>query len=272
MIGSGRMVYVYNNTVRGYNHIKSETVCQDYSDSYVDNSKQIITCCDGHGSKVYLRSNIGSKIASNVVIDVLKNYNYFDIVQIQKNKNYDKLKLEILCKWNSEVEKHLEENPLEEVDGLTDKEQFRLKNNPVTAYGTTLNSAMLIDDKIVCIQIGDGGLFLVKERKITNAFPENDENVANITNSLCSDDAYQDLFVDIYDADDYDGVFLLTDGVLAPYGTYQSLESNLINVIEEIVKSNTKDIIDEELNIFLKSLGEINGNGDDVSLSIIYYK
>ena len=131
---------------------------------------------------------------------------------------------------------------------------------------------MLIHDKIVCVQIGDGGLFLVKENKITNAFPENDGNVANITNSLCSDNAYSDLFIKVFDADDYDGVFLFTDGVLAPYGTYKSLEHNLINVIENIIEYNTKDFVDEQLNKYINNLGEVDGNGDDVSLGVIYYK
>ena len=233
MIGSGKMVYLYNNTVRGFNHIKNNTLCQDYSESYDDKGFQIVTCCDGHGSKIHFRSDIGSKLASNVVIDILKDYDIKDIVNLQENNNYDKLKLDILCRWNKEVERHLEENPFDELNYLNEHQQFRVKNNPAIAYGTTLNCVMKYLDKLLCIQIGDGGIFTVKDGKINNVFPENDKNVANITCSLCSDDAYSDLYIKVINANEYDGVFLFTDGVLVPYGTFSNIERNLINVIED---------------------------------------
>ena len=266
------MVYLYNNTVRGFNHIKNNTLCQDYSESYDKKGFQIVTCCDGHGSKIHFRSDIGSKLASNVVIDILKDYNIKDIVNLQENNNYDKLKLDILCRWNNEVERHLEENPFDDLNYLNEHQRFRVKNNPAIAYGTTLNCVMKYLDKLLCIQIGDGGIFTVKDGKINNVFPENDKNVANITCSLCSDDAYSDLYIKVINANEYDGVFLFTDGVLVPYGTFLNIEKNLINVIEDIIKYETKEGVDQILNEYIVALGEKDGSGDDVSLGIIYYK
>ena len=42
MIGSGRMIY-FTKTSRGYSHINNNIVCQDYSASYHDDEKTIIT-------------------------------------------------------------------------------------------------------------------------------------------------------------------------------------------------------------------------------------
>lgn len=265
------MIYVYNKSVRGFSHIENNTLCQDYSEKYLDKEKQIITCADGHGSKIYIRSDRGSRIASNIAIELLKECDYEDLLIYKKNNNFDKLKLEILCKWHEAVEKDLENDPLEE-SNLTEKEKFKINNNPHIAYGTTLNAVMMFKDLLLCIQIGDGGMFLIKDREIINALPENDGNVANLTNSLCGDDAYDNLFINVFNKEDYDGVFIATDGVLAPYATYQNLQDNLINVIVNLIKDNAKEIVDEELDNYFTNLGGEIGNGDDVSAGIIYYK
>ena len=69
------MIFLYNKSVTGYNHKREGSICQDYSDSYYDNKFVIITACDGHGGKIYFRSDVGSKLASDSVISVFKKYN-----------------------------------------------------------------------------------------------------------------------------------------------------------------------------------------------------
>ena len=54
----------FNVTSIGYSHVKSGKVCQDFSSSYSDRERTIITACDGHGGEVYIRSHKGSKFAS----------------------------------------------------------------------------------------------------------------------------------------------------------------------------------------------------------------
>ena len=54
----------FNVTSIGYSHVKSGKVCQDFSSSYSDGERTIITACDGHGGEVYIRSHKGSKFAS----------------------------------------------------------------------------------------------------------------------------------------------------------------------------------------------------------------
>ena len=64
------MLYVFSKSSIGYSHIKDKGQCQDFSAVYKDPKRTIITCCDGHGGRKYIRSHIGSHMASNAIINV----------------------------------------------------------------------------------------------------------------------------------------------------------------------------------------------------------
>ena len=69
---------------------------------------------------------------------------------------------------------------------------------------------MILGTKIICVSIGDGGCFLVKSGIVTPAFAEDeDEPVANITYSLCQDDAFSHLLVSVHELSAYDGAVIL---------------------------------------------------------------
>lgn len=116
------MKLFYNKSFKGYSHTQSNKPCQDYSDSYVSGDRIIVTCADGHGGNIYFRSELGSKFASDSLIKVLSKQT------LKKLKNIDKIKLDILCEWNSLVEQDIEKNPIniDELDFLNDKEKKRL--------------------------------------------------------------------------------------------------------------------------------------------------
>ena len=107
---------IYNKTSIGYSHLNKNVVCQDYSEHYIDDNYKIITACDGHGGKIYIRSDRGSRFASQAVIDVITKYSPLDIEHLIKNGALNKLKLEILCKWNELIEQDYSK------EGFTDKE------------------------------------------------------------------------------------------------------------------------------------------------------
>jgi hypothetical protein len=48
-----------------------------------------------------------------------------------------------------------------EVEHLNEDRLFKIKQHPEKAYGTTLNGAMVFGNKLVCVSIGDGGVFMV---------------------------------------------------------------------------------------------------------------
>ena len=58
----------------GASHLPKSMPCQDYSLKCEDEDVQLIIVCDGHGSKTYVRSNVGSCLAAKITKEVLLNF------------------------------------------------------------------------------------------------------------------------------------------------------------------------------------------------------
>lgn len=260
------MITFFTKTTIGYSHIKENKCCQDYSASYHDEERTIITSADGHGGDIYIRSHLGSKFASEAAIKVLKEFDKSDFYRYSKIDIINNLRLKILCEWNRMVEENLIDHFIgkKEVTHLNEKKIYKLKQNPEKAYGTTLNASMIYGNKLICVSIGDGGLFLIKKGDIINAFPDDEEIVANITYSMCQEDAYERLKIEIYDFTELDGVLVCTDGLINPY-------QNIANFKEKFVKPICVKLIEgkySDINDFIITVGENIGIGDDVTLGI----
>ena len=252
----------------GYSHVNTGKRCQDFSASYNDEERTIVTACDGHGGNVYIRSHLGSKFASNAVIDVLREIEKNAFHKAKKKAVIENIRLNVLCRWNTLVEGHLAKNPLRmsEISELTNDERLSLRKNPTKAYGTTLNAAMILGTKLICVSIGDGGCFLVKGGIVTPAFAEDeDEPVANITYSLCQDDAFSHLLVSVHELSAYDGAVVCTDGMINPYQNLSNFSTGLIApAIATLSVGKNKS-----LEAFVSEVGTKLGTGDDVSLGIV---
>ena len=262
------MSIFFTKTETGYSHISTGKRCQDFSASYNDEERTIVTACDGHGGNVYIRSHLGSKFASNAVIDVLREIERTAFYKAKKEAVVENIRLNVLCRWNSLVEGHLTKNPIRmsEVTELAEAEILSLRKNPIKAYGTTLNAAMILGTKLICVSIGDGGCFLVKSGIVTPAFAEDeDEPVANITYSLCQDDAFSHLSVAVHELTAYDGAVVCTDGMINPYQNLSNFSSGLIAPAIATLNAGKS----KYLEAFVSEVGARLGTGDDVSLGIV---
>ena len=260
------MITYFTKTNIGYSHRREEKPCQDYSACYHDEERTIVTACDGHGGKAYIRSEVGSRYASNAVISVLQRVEKSLFYRYTRQEICDKIRLQILCEWNALVERHLGLKSISkrEFAGLDEDQAFKLKQNPVKAYGTTLQGAMIYGNKLICVSLGDGGVFLVRKGAITLAFEEDEETVAYLTYSMCQEDAYKHLKVEIFDFSDLDGVIVCTDGVVNPYQSFGNFRERFVKPICIKLLEGKHAEIDE----FITALGEKIGIGDDVSLAI----
>jgi len=259
---------IFTKTAIGEHHIIKNIVCQDFSASYRDEERTIVTSCDGHGGAIYLRSDRGAKFASSAAIGVLKNINRKTFFRHRKSEICEQLRVQILCEWNALVERDLSKNPLKKSEAgiLTDEQRFALKMDPVKAYGTTLNAAMFYGNKLICVSLGDGGCFLFRKGRLIPAFEEDDDDqVANITHSLCQENAGDYLNIEIFDAIAYDGVLLCTDGVINPYQNLENFEKSFaIPAAKKLLTKNESELAD-----FIVNLGSHLGIGDDVTLSMM---
>ena len=262
------MYYIFNKSCIGYSHLKRLKPCQDFSASYKDNSKMIITCCDGHGGDIYVRSDIGSNLASNAIMNVFSGVNKKMLLGLIKEEFEKNIKLSVLCEWNKMVERYYSIHKLKkkELINLNDEQINRLKKYPVKAYGTTLTGALVYDDKLIVIGIGDSEIIGIKDGNIIKVFDDDNDPAANITYSMCQEDAYDYLRVKVLDFNDMDGIMLCTDGLSSPYQTYENFnKSFLIPMVNKIMETKSLAYIDE----FIDKMALNLGTGDDVSVAFI---
>ena len=262
------MTIVYSKTSIGYSHLKADKPCQDFSATYRDEERVIVTACDGHGGSVYIRSGLGSKFASDAVIRVFSGIDPGILRRYSEQEVALKLRLQILCEWNAMVERSVEEEPIrkKEIRHLTENASLQLKTNSAKAYGTTLNGAMLIGQKLILASLGDGGVFLIKGKNIVPAFEAEDEDtVANITHSMCEEDAFNYLKTGIFDIVDLDGVILCTDGLINPYRSEENFNRSFVQPTVALARGGKV----EEIGEFVERLATRLGIGDDVSLGLI---
>ena len=260
---SDQSVASFSISCIGFSHVKNGKPCQDHSCHFQDGERAIITACDGHGGALYIRSQLGSRFASEAVCKVFGSIGKDTLISPEK------IRLEILCAWNTAVENDLSKNPIceEETETLSEEQRFLLQRNPFLAYGTTLHGAMILGDRLFCASIGDGGIFTIQKEQILPIFQnEDEETVANFTHSMCEEHANRHLQVAILDASEHDGILACTDGTLNPY---HSLENFSRSFVLPIVREAQKGHF-QEINQFMAKLGNEIGTGDDVSLAMIF--
>ena len=259
----------FSKTSVGYSHLKTGKVCQDFSATYHDEARTIVTACDGHGGSLYIRSHLGSKFASDAVMRVFSSLEETAFCRYSEEEIVEKLRLNILCEWNAMVERSISLSPIrkKECRPLSEKDELTLKLNAAKAYGTTLNGAMVLRDRLICASLGDGGVFLIKNGSIEPAFveSEDEETVANITYSMCQEDAYKHLKTAIFDFTQIDGVMLCTDGLINPYRNLANFEQSFVRPVIALSTEGKTD----EISDFVIKLGTEIGIGDDVSLGLI---
>ncbi|MBQ9749782.1 MAG: protein phosphatase 2C domain-containing protein [Clostridia bacterium] len=260
-----------SKTAIGYSHLRSQIVCQDFSCSYSDSERKIITACDGHGGKLYIRSHKGSKFASMAFLQEMMNLKVSALRRFDEEAVRASLCQSILNEWKRLVNEDIAVHPFrkKELKTLGEEQCVLLKKNPIKAYGTTLNGVMTFQNQIICISIGDGGLFLVKDGDVVSAFPESeDEPVANLTYSMCGRDAITHMHVGAFDARSVDAVIACTDGVLGAYQSDEDFNKFFVRpTIRYVLEGRACEVKD-----FISALGTQKGIGDDVSLAVIVNK
>lgn len=58
----------------GFSHTASRKPCQDYGTYFEKDGVYIAIVCDGHGGDSYVRSNVGSQIATDVTVEKIQKY------------------------------------------------------------------------------------------------------------------------------------------------------------------------------------------------------
>lgn len=262
----------FSNSVRGASHESSGLVCQDHSAYEVHEHYAIAAIADGHGSKKYFRSHLGSEFAVKAALETVQRF-YMDPEKFETNfpdhhklilKNIEK---QIIVNWNARVQQHLQNNPVtrDEMKNFTTKEFKAIQ--PESYYGTTLVVAVAGRDFTFGVQIGDGSLVAIFDDG-EPVMPMNyDESApANMTASMCNTNAVS-MFNSFYVAKkQLLAIYTSSDGLFTSFSNeddfleYHLIVTSQLNHLESFENSVRKNM--EKRSHF--------GTEDDISIACVF--
>lgn len=283
---------IFHSSCMGYNHIVKGNVCQDSSISYEDDVCKIIIVADGHGASACCRSDYGAKMASEVAMEQLQifaremqtiweeNHKEYEVFLQEKHqkKKIKTLTDSIIAKWHQKIMENLKHFPLsvkeyEQVGEYAVEYQAGRKLPHI--FGSTLIAALWIDSVLVLLQQGDGRCnIFYGNLEIDQPIPWDEHCHANVTTSLCDDDASLTIRSCVIDLQEIPVIacFLGSDGV---EDSYRTMEGNYIFykefMIEIMERNYEKKKVEEYLEEYLPRFSQI-GSGDDISVAAIVDK
>lgn len=284
----------FHKTCRGNSHIKAEKVCQDYSVSLSEPELSVAIVSDGHGGDRYFRSDIGSRLACVVSLEMIREFvhncpdNPFENTPFtQVGVNWEcqegapkekvailkQLTWAILYKWKQDVKHHAKANP------LTDEEKEKVpveyhslindESKLEKVYGCTLMAYVRTPQYWLAFQIGDGKcLSFHSETGPKQPILWDDACFLNKTTSLCDSNAVNEFRCTF----EGDGIYpyavvLGSDGLDDSFGE----DKNLINFYIQLLKlafQTNKEVVEETLSQDLPILSK-RGSQDDMSVASI---
>ena len=272
-------------SIHGKKYFERDLPCQDSSSTLEFDNVQAIAVADGHGGKDYFRSDIGAKLAVEVAFEQIKIFcNELTATERFAESGIKNFELRLWEEWRKAVVKNWAENPVRDDEPrwqtVSDKYKARFTSDekyiPV-AYGTTLICAVSIGSQVLVVQIGDGScIMLQRNGEFKAPVPPDNENFANVTTSLCDDDAFKKFRHVVLNCEDDSplspvAIFLSTDGLDDCYPIYEN-EKHLYKfygVIVDSMKDNGFEATQAELRGELLPYMTNRGSNDDISLAYL---
>ena len=292
------MIESYNFSCQGESHKADNKPCQDASFSTVyDDGLAIAIVCDGHGGERYFRSDVGSRMATEVICDSVKTFvenvdkSMFvgqpftaeeaitseEVIKKQKpvDKAFRQLFSSIIYQWNQKIAEHAanteiseweqEHVPQKYLDELHTSETFE------KLYGCTLMVYVQTPDYWFAFHLGDGKcISFHQEGDLWQMpIPWDERCFLNKTTSLCDSNAINE-FRYCYEGDGKFpmAVFLGSDGMDDSFGEDPNLVNFYIQVVKMLV-SEGKEATIKSIESDLPKLSKI-GSKDDMSVAFVY--
>lgn len=291
------MTECYSFSCQGESHKADNKPCQDASLSTVyDDGLAIAIVCDGHGGERYFRSDVGSRMATEVIRDSVKTFvenvdksmfigQPFTAVEaitseeVVKKQNPIDISLRqlfssIIYQWNEKIAYHAantavseweqEHVPQKYLDELKTSETFE------KLYGCTLMVYVQTPDYWFAFHLGDGKCISFQKDPIWSMpIPWDERCFLNKTTSLCDSNAINE-FRYCYQGDGHFpwAIFLGSDGMDDSFGEDPNLVNFYIQVVKMLV-TDGKDATAKSIESDLPQLSRI-GSKDDMSVAFIY--
>ena len=167
--------------------------CQDALDTHQTARTIIASVADGHGSPKCFRSDIGSQIAVDVAQFVWSRlFDDDDAAQdVEPDISVYELPHAIVVQWRRRVLEAVARSPFSEaeLEALQKSHREQVETRPLSAYGTTLSTVCITDDRLYVLQIGDGDIIAVSTEGEVCPLVEQDDLAYEFVHSLSGDDA-----------------------------------------------------------------------------------
>jgi len=286
--------------VPGPKYAKKGWPCQDFSCAREEGGLfAAAVVADGHGSGNCFRSQLGARFAVDAALEQLRAYCDEDQDAGGTDREFalsengiDNLKYDLWQSWRKKVREHWD-GYLAQYGALSDEEprfaavskKYRLRyTSPdpdvverylYRAYGTTMLLAVVVRDKLLLLQIGDGScVVLLGDGEFLMPVPPDEENFLNVTVSLCDEQACQKFRHAVLDWDTGDpsaavAVFLSSDGVDDCFPIFEN-ETYLYKlyavILDNMIQYGFEDTLRELETSLLPSMTG-RGSQDDISLA-----
>ena len=267
-------MYDFAFSEQGYNHIKSDKVCQDSSGHYSDDSMAVVVVADGHGSDNYPRTDRGSSFAVEATItairELVKTAEESGIdISVDSDSYLEQLAKNILANWHAAVDADLEKHPFseEELSKVSEKYKNRYMSGQKQekAYGTTLIAVCQTKHYWFGLQIGDGKCVCIsQDGSMYEPIPWDEDCQANITTSICDSEAIEE-FRYFFSKECPVATLMGTDGIDDSYANTEEMYV-LYRSILAIFAEHGREVGESEIQAFLPGLSR-KGSGDDVSIA-----
>ena len=292
------MIDSYSFSCQGESHKADNKPCQDASFSAVyDDGLAIAIVCDGHGGERYFRSDVGSRMATEVISESIKTFvekvdktmfigqpfiaeeaiTSEEVIKKQTpiDKAFRQLFSSIIYQWNQKIAEHAanteiseweqEHVPQKYLDELKTSETFE------KLYGCTLMVYVQTPDYWFAFHLGDGKCvsFHQEGDLWQMPIPWDERCFLNKTTSLCDSNAINE-FRYCYEGDGkYPmAVFLGSDGMDDSFGEDPNLVNFYIQVVKMLVTEGREATV-KSIESDLPQLSKI-GSKDDMSVAFIY--
>ena len=250
-------INIFDMEIVGYKNIKKSINSQDHLLYKNEKNYAILSVADGHSLTRFKYSEIGAKIACEVVLDVVSKYlnmGKFDLfIEDFKSK---KIQLEIKNEWRRRV-----------YDDFY-KRNYKAYKLDYIDYGTTLTFVVLFEKNIIFFNLGDGYIFVEEKGEYIKVFKNNNYKIVNsLAHKNC--EIYMQYKIEELK---YENLKLIisTDGFVNSFENYFDLKlefEKIFSFLEKNVFSN--------LNFrkkYKKYLFDLNkrGSKDDISIIFLY--
>lgn len=261
----------YYASKQGRAHVANNTVCQDYSlADNIDNDCQVVCVADGHGSKEYIYSDIGAKIACELFVEMVRilkaGYEKTGVPDWTEYLKTAKFKSAFIQMWRKKV--------VEDYERRAEKvSEVKLSDvKIIRKYGTTFLFAIRYRNTIVLGQLGDGAILMGFSGDGTpednwQLFKRHGLKCNSITNSMASNTAEYTFLIDSFERDNIAYLLLSTDGIydcLDQGDAFFQYAQALIEQIHETKALDRPFHLDDETDVSRYT-------GDDCSVALMLF-